>query len=117
MTPEPSLLILATGLAVLAIAVWYADRLRYAFLVGIRDGDAYVRRGRVTPAFLEEVRRACREHGVRRGWLGGVRQARRIRLAFSASLPPGCRQQLRNVWALLGWGSAPPPPASQRQRR
>jgi hypothetical protein len=116
-TLETSLLVLATGVFVLGPALWYADRLRYAFVVGIQDGEVRVRRGKVTAAFLDEVRRVCSEHGVRRGWLGGVRQARRIRLDFSASLPLGCRQQLRNVWGLIGWGNSLPPTRSQRQRR
>jgi hypothetical protein len=104
-TVEANLLILATAGGVLVAALWYADRLRYAFLLVISDTTIRVQRGKVTPAFREEVRRVCGEHGVVRGWVGGVRQGGRIRLVFSRSLPPRCQQQLRNVWALAGWGT------------
>jgi hypothetical protein len=108
-TVEANLLILATAGGVLVAALWYADRLRYAFLLVICDTTVCVQRGKVTAAFQEEVRRVCGEHGVVRGWIGGVRQGGRIWLVFARSLPPGCRQQLRNVWGLAGWGAERPP--------
>jgi hypothetical protein len=118
MTPlETTLLLLATVAAVLVPSLWYAERLRYAFVLLIREGEVLVQRGRATPAFVAEVRRICGEHDVGRGWVGAVRQGRRLRLVFSGSLPEGCRQQLRNVWGLLGWGEEPRPSTSQRERR
>jgi hypothetical protein len=42
---------------VLLVALWYADRQRYAFVLAIRDGKIDVRRGNATAAFVEEVRR------------------------------------------------------------
>src|SRR5262249_50244700 len=108
-----SLLILGTGGLVLVGVLWGALGLGYAFLLAIRDDKIAVRRGKVTAAFLEEVRRICCEHGVRRGWLGGLPQAGRIRLVFSRSFSPGCQQQLRNIWGVLGWGNAPRRNSSQ----
>src|SRR4051794_39976343 len=116
-TLEILFLLFATAAGVLFPSLWYAGGLRYAFVVAVREGEVRVRRGKVAPAFLAEVRRICREHDIRRGWVGGVRQGRTLRLAFSGSLPPGCRQQLRNVWGLIGWGNDIRPNTRQRERR
>ncbi|HYT91727.1 MAG TPA: DUF3634 family protein [Gemmataceae bacterium] len=104
-TFQAGLLILGTGALVLAVVLCAAPGLRYSFLLAVRDDKIDIQRGKVTAAFLEEVRRLCQEHGVRRGWLGGVPRARRIRLVFSRSFPPRCQQQLRNVWGVIGWGA------------
>jgi hypothetical protein len=114
---KTSLLVLATVGTVLAAALWCAERLRYAFLLVITGGKVVVRRGKATAAFLEQVRQVCSEHGVRRGWVGGVREARRIRLVFSRSLSPACQQRVRNIWRLIGWGDRPPPDIGPPARR
>jgi hypothetical protein len=114
---KTSLLVLATVGSVLAAALWYAERLRYAFLLVIAGGKVFVRRGKATAAFLEQVRQVCSEHGVHRGWIGGVREARRIRLVFSRSLSPACQQRVRNIWRLIGWGDRPPPDIGPPARR
>ena len=115
---EANILILGTAVAVLVAAAWYADRVRYAFLLVIREDRVSVQRGKATAAFMEEVRHICCEHNIRRGWLGGVRQAQRIRLVFCRSLPPRCQQQIRNVWGLIGWGDArlPKPPCGDQPK-
>jgi hypothetical protein len=40
----------------------------------------------------------CTEYQIKHGWIGGVRRGRRLQLTFSRSVPPGCRQQIRNMW-------------------
>jgi len=112
-----NLLLLATVGSVLAVALWYAERLRYAFLLSIHSGKVFVRQGKVTAAFLDQVRQLCSEHGISRGWIGGVRERRRIRLVFSRSLPPDCQQRVRNLWGLIGWGDRPPPDTGPLARR
>jgi hypothetical protein len=86
--------------AIVAGALWWALQPRYAFVVHLDGGVPRVTKGRVTAAFLKEVGLACGEAGVARGWVGGVQRGRRLALRFSRSIPPQCRQRLRNVWAL-----------------
>jgi hypothetical protein len=93
-------------LLVLALAAglfWLAVQHRYVFVVRLEGGAARLARGKATPAFLRQVAQSCGEFGVTHGWVGGVRRGRRTALAFSASIPPACRQRLRNLWALEGW--------------
>jgi hypothetical protein len=89
-----------TGLLLLT-AVVVAALSRYAFIIRIRPGRPRVLKGKVTVAFLEELGQVCAECGVRHGWVGGVRRRdRRATLRFSWGIPRGCRQRLRNLWAL-----------------
>jgi hypothetical protein len=80
--------------------VYYALQPRYLFLVKIEDGDLRVTRGKVSANFLAEMDEAVTRNGVRHGWVGGVRRGQKICLAFSRSIPPGCQQQIRNLWAM-----------------
>src|SRR5688572_30360005 len=102
---ESSLLVLGTVGAVLVVALWVADRRRYAFVICIDHGVPKLRRGNATGAFLDNVAQVCRENGIERGWVGGIRQRLRIRLVFSRSMPAACQQQLRNIWQVIGWGN------------
>ncbi|MDB5312485.1 MAG: hypothetical protein JWO38_6687 [Gemmataceae bacterium] len=101
MIPESNLIVFGVAAGVLLAALWVADGRNYVFWIRVTDGRPVVRRGVITAAFLEHVGEVCREYGVRSGWVGGVRRGRRTRLVFSRSLPPGCRQRLRNVWPLV----------------
>ena len=89
-------------LGLLVGALWLALQPRYVFVVKVRGGAGRVCRGKVTAAFVQQVEEAFRRNGVRDGWVGGVRQRGRVSLLFSRNLPPACRQQLRNEWALSG---------------
>jgi hypothetical protein len=94
--------LLALGV-IIALALWFANRQRYAFVLVIKEGgNIRIRQGKVAGPFLEQVRTVCQEHSLQSGWIGGVRQGRNIRLVFSAAVPPGCRQQMRNIWAQVG---------------
>ena len=80
--------------------IWALLQPRYVFVIRINRGQPSIRKGRVTSAFLGRVAAVCQEGGVARGWIGGVRQGRRIALRFSRQFPPGPQQRLRNEWAL-----------------
>jgi hypothetical protein len=88
--------------ALVLVAVWWAFQPRYLFVVRIAGGVPRATRGKVTAAFLQHVARACAEHGVSHGWIGGVPRGRQVALAFSRGMPPSCRQQLRNLWVMNG---------------
>jgi hypothetical protein len=80
--------------------VWLVCQPRYVFVVSIKGGLPRVTQGKVTGAFLHQVREVCQRNGVEQGWLGGVQRGQRTALVFSRHFPPGCRQQLRNGWLL-----------------
>jgi hypothetical protein len=100
---ETNWLVLATSAAILALALWFANRMRFVFRIAISNGAIQVQQGKVAGPFLDQVRAVCQEHSLTNGWVGGVRQGRRIRLVFASSVPPGCQQQIRNIWAQVGW--------------
>jgi hypothetical protein len=82
-------------------ALWIAWQRRYTFMVHLRAGVPRVTHGKVTASFLQELRQACEEAGVTRGWVGGLARGRRTALVFSRSIPPACQQRLRNLWTLV----------------
>jgi len=78
------------------VLIWYELR----FLVYVAGPLPRVLKGKVTAAFLAEVTEVCREAGIRRGLLGGMRKGKRTVLVFSWHFPRGIRQRLRNLWAI-----------------
>jgi hypothetical protein len=86
--------------AAAAAIAWRICQPQYVFLVRIENGEPRAARGKVAAAFLDEIRDVCGRHQVRRGWLGAVAKGRRTGLNFSNSIPPHCRQQLRNMWLI-----------------
>jgi hypothetical protein len=97
----PYLFVAALVIAGISLAVHFS----YSFSVRIVDGQPQVRRGKLTPAFLAELREACARHGVKSGSVRGLARGGRIALVFSHNIPPACRQQLRNWWAMSGWAA------------
>jgi hypothetical protein len=96
------------GLAALAAwALWSALRPRSACVVRIEGGVARIAGGKVTQAFLHEIGETCRRHGVTDAVIRGAAKGGRIALVFSGDMPPPCKQQLRNLWALSGWSGGP----------
>jgi hypothetical protein len=95
---EGLLKVLIVGFAVWAF--WTLLQPRYVFVVRIMQGRPSLRKGKLTRAFLGRLAEVCRENGVVSGWIGGVRQGRRISLRFSRQFSPGLQQRLRNEWAL-----------------
>ena len=100
---ETDWLMLALCAGILSFALWFANRQRFVFRIAITNGAIQVQQGKVAGPFLDQIRAVCEEHSIPNGWVAGVRQGRRIRLVFAPSLPPGCQQQIRNIWAQLGW--------------
>src|SRR5687767_14979675 len=85
-------------IAVLAWGTWAALRTRSVFEIRIEQGRPRLHSGKVTREFLDTVADVCREAGLQRGWIRGVRQNRRIALRFSRHIPPDAQQRLRNAW-------------------
>jgi hypothetical protein len=82
--------------------LWSVLQSRYAFEIRVVGGQPRVRKGKVTAAFLGRVADVCREGGVARGWIGGVRYRTRTALRFSRHFSPALRQRLRNEWQSAG---------------
>ena len=95
--PESAIQILLVGFF-FGVA-WSLFQPRYRFVIRIEGGRPRIRKGKVTAAFLDHVADVCREHGIARGWIGGLPQDRRIALRFSRHFPPGSQQRLRNEWS------------------
>ena len=95
------------ALGVIVAAAWIALQPRCAFVIQIAQGIPKAVRGKVTAAFLEQVREVCEQHSVRQGIVRGLVRGRRIALGFSASIPPAGQQRLRNWWANWGWLAKP----------
>ena len=95
------------ALGVIVAAAWIALQPRCAFVIQIAQGIPKAIRGKVTAAFLEQVREVCEQHGVRRGIVRGLICGRRIVLGFSPSIPSAGQQRLRNWWANWGWSAKP----------
>jgi len=93
---------LGAGVAFAAalFVMWALLRPRYDFVVRIVDGVAKTTRGRVLSVQLDEINSLCRGFGLKRGWVGGVRTRKHVRLYFSSNLPPEFRQRMRNMWDL-----------------
>jgi hypothetical protein len=90
-------------LVALVVAVlWFILQPRYTFLVRIDPNGARIARGKVSTTFVQQVQQACADVGVVHGWVGGVRGRQRVSLAFSRSIPAGCRQRIRNAWVTHG---------------
>jgi hypothetical protein len=105
-------------MAIAMLAGWglySACRPRAVFVVRISGGVTRAASGTVTRGFLREIGDACTRHGVRRGSIRGVAEGRRIHLRFSPGIPGPCRQQIRNVWAVLGWSAGGPGPGRPRR--
>lgn len=83
--------------------LWNASRGRRVFVVKVNRGEAVAVSGKVTPAFLREVREIAALNGVAKGRVAGLVAGPRIRLEFSSHFPAGSRQQLRNWWGMHGW--------------
>src|SRR5438045_408329 len=94
---------LAIGVGIVAIGVlafWQIYLRGCVFVVQIRAGFPSLASGRVPPAFVADVADVANRHGVRNGSIRGFKRGGRVSLRFSRSIPTGCRQGIRNVWAM-----------------
>jgi hypothetical protein len=94
MLPTILALLVTVGIA------WLAARRQYVFVVQLAGGEPKLARGKVTAAFLRELREVCQQARVARGWVGGVGRGKQVTLEFSGDIPPPLRQRLRNLWLL-----------------
>ncbi|HET6325326.1 MAG TPA: DUF3634 family protein [Planctomycetaceae bacterium] len=88
-------------LLILALAVggaWMAFSPKPVFKIRVAKGSVRVTRGKVTADFQQQAREIFDQWRISRGWFAGVRRGKRLTLVFSHTVPPGCRQQLRNLW-------------------
>jgi hypothetical protein len=75
-------------------AAWVALSPKPVFKIRVAKGSVRVTKGKVTA----EAAEILHQWKISRGWIGAVKRGRRLTLVFSHSVPPGCRQQLRNLW-------------------
>lgn len=105
-----SSLLIALVAGMVAWGLYSACRSRAEFVIQIEDGRPRLARGKVARGFLRDIGDACSRHDVREGKIVGIARGRQIQLRFSGPIPPGCQQQLRNVWTMTRWptGSSSP---------
>jgi hypothetical protein len=87
-------------LAVAGGIIWAVWRGRADFVIRIADGQPQAAQGKVAGAFLKDLQEICERQGITQGRIRGVRSGRSVSLEFSRTIPPNCRQQIRNVWTL-----------------
>jgi hypothetical protein len=85
-------------LAAVVVAAWLVLSPKPVFKMRVAKGSLKVTRGKVTSDRQEQAAEILRRWQIRRGWIGGVGRGKSLKLTFSHSVPPGCRQQLRNLW-------------------
>jgi Protein of unknown function (DUF3634) len=83
-----------------ALAFWQSYIRGRVFVLRIREGSPAMVNGQVPPAFVADVADVAHRHGVRSGTIRGYKRDGRVSLRFSRSIPSGCRQGIRNVWAM-----------------
>jgi Protein of unknown function (DUF3634) len=80
------------------VLIWAVWRGRADFVIRICDGQPQTAQGKVAGAFLRDLEEICHRQGIMQGRIRGVRSGRDVSLQFSRTIPPTCRQQIRNVW-------------------
>lgn len=85
-------------LALVAGAAWAALSPKPVFKIRVAKGSLRVTCGQVTAELQQQAAEIFEQWKIRRGWIAGMRRSRGLQLTFSHSVPPGCRQQLRNLW-------------------
>ena len=97
------------SLLVAIALIWWLMKLGRGALFEIRlaPGKVQVKRGKVSPAFIEQARQILRHETVR-GRILGQRDGDGVKLVFSRSIPEPVAQRFRNIFpmAITGWGGA-----------
>ncbi len=70
------------------------------FQLKYRNGIPRVARGRLTEATRAAIHEICRQNEIRSGTITAFPKGKRVRMAFSRDIPPGCQQQIRNLMLL-----------------
>lgn len=88
---------------VVAMAVlfsrWLTARTR-VWIIRIKAGVPFLVKGKISQSAVADLTEVLQRAGVRRGAIYGVNRRGTVTLAFSRSIPAGCRQALRNVWSM-----------------
>jgi hypothetical protein len=84
----------ALALAVILGVVWP----RTAFLIEIADGEARLRKGKISHRLVEELSSIVSENGIARGEIRGISQVGRSSIRFSREIPESFRQRFRNLF-------------------
>jgi hypothetical protein len=87
-------------MAVFAIIVWWMWNSRYESVVRVVQGRTRVARGKVPAWFLADIADAFARSNLNSARVRGVRKGHCVSLIFSRNVPPGVRQQLRNLWQM-----------------
>ena len=85
-------------LGLIGLALWAATRQNEIFRVAVRGGRATVLRGKVSPAFLSDLREIVR--GVQDGTVHAVKRGGEPALVVSSSIDERTAQRLRNAFAV-----------------
>ncbi len=84
--------------AAVVAAAWVVLSPKPVFKLRVARGSVKVTRGKVTADLQQQAAEIVQQWQLRRGWIGGVRRGKNLKLTFSHNVPRGCRQQLRNLW-------------------
>lgn len=87
------------SLLVAIAIIWWLMKLGRGALFEIRlaPGKVQVKRGKVSPAFIEQARQILRHETVR-GRILGQRDGDGVKLVFSRSIPEPVAQRFRNIF-------------------
>ncbi|MBQ4677756.1 DUF3634 family protein [Aeromonas hydrophila] len=87
------------SLLVAIALIWWLMKLGRGALFEIRlaPGKVQVKRGKVSPAFIEQARQILRHETVR-GRILGQRDGDGVKLVFSRSIPEPVAQRFRNIF-------------------
>lgn len=88
------------GITVLVAFLVFMLKRKYVFVIRIEKSEPRLMRGKVFPAFIDEIREVCRTDEIDSGTIKGCQSGRRIRLTFSNNLCPPTCQRIRNIWNL-----------------
>lgn len=70
------------------------------FEIKLKKGQAYLVRGKVTGAFINDCLEICKNENLDAVSIFGVSSENGIRLEFSSNVPLACCQKFRNTWEL-----------------
>ena len=82
--------------------LWLLLRPHYRFVIEVNQGQARLRRGQATAAFVREVEEVFRELRLDHGSVMGLALGKQVVLRFSRQVPAGGRQRIRNLHRLHG---------------
>ena len=98
----PGLLGKLVIIALVTGVVWLILQGRSRFVITVHQGQARLKSGRATAAFLRAIEDVLRDQGIQTGSVRGVAWTGQTVLRFSRTIPEPCRQRIRNLFRLHG---------------